>query len=114
MPWLLVIANHKIQILLNDCTSNNSFSWSSCLDFADQEIDYCHQTASQIQPQAGHVAADWHCFEPNSIININNSDYIVTDKGSAITGRRFDIWFDDCQDALKVLGIYPVKIPNYE
>ena len=97
-----------------DCAGTGSLSWSSCLEFDDQTTDYCHQTASQITPEPNHVAADWQCFPALSTVVVNDQQYIVTDKGSAITGRRFDIWFDNCQDALRVLGIYPVQIPNYD
>jgi len=94
------------------CALGQSFVWSPCKDFDDKTTDYCHQTASQTKPQAGTLAADWSCFSKDSIININGHNYQVTDKGSAIKGRRFDIWFDDCQDAFKVMGIYKIKIPN--
>jgi len=91
------------------CAMGGSLVWSPCHDFDDQNTDYCHQTASQSKPQAGTVAADWHCFPQNSTVTINGQDYQVTDRGAAITGRRFDIWFDNCQDAFKVLGIYQIN-----
>jgi len=97
---------------VNDCFSSYSFSWSSCLDFDETIVPYCHQTASETQPQPGQIAADWNCFTPGSIINIENQDYQVTDKGSAITGRRFDLWFDDCRHALSASGLYRIKIPE--
>lgn len=96
----------------DDCFTSGSMSWSSCLEFDDTQIEYCHQTAAQTKPQPGQIAADWQCFTKDSTINIDNQNYIVTDKGSAITGRRFDIWFDDCTQALKTMGIYKVKIPH--
>ncbi len=96
------------------CALGQSFVWSPCQEFDDQKVDYCHQTASQSKPQAGTVAADWACFPKNSLININGQDYQITDKGSAIKGRRFDIWFDNCQDAFRVLGIYKIAIPHYD
>jgi 3D (Asp-Asp-Asp) domain-containing protein len=95
------------------CALGQSFVWSPCKEFDDKTIEYCHQTASQTKPQAGTLAADWSCFPKNSLININGHDYQVTDKGSAIKGRRFDIWFDNCQDAFQVMGIYKIAIPNY-
>lgn len=94
------------------CAMKQSFVWSPCLEFDDQNTEYCHQTASQTKPQSGTLAADWRCFAPQSFVNIHGQNYQVTDKGSAITGRRFDIWFDDCRDAFKVLGIYKITIPE--
>jgi 3D (Asp-Asp-Asp) domain-containing protein len=94
------------------CALGQSFVWSPCQEFDDKKTDYCHQTASQSKPQTGTVAADWTCFSQNSTINIDGKDYLVTDKGSAIKGRRIDIWFDNCQDAFKVMGIYKIAIPK--
>lgn len=92
-----------------DCQSS-TLSWSSCLDFNDKNISYCDQTADQSSPDAGQVAADWACFPKKSIVNIGGLDYTVTDKGSAIKGRRFDIWVNDCQEVDKKTGIYTIKI----
>lgn len=94
------------------CALGGSLSWSPCQDFDETKIDYCHLTASQTAPRAGDAAADWHCFPAGTTININGQNYRVTDRGSAITGRRFDLWFDNCQDAFKVLGIYKISLPS--
>ena len=94
------------------CALGQSFVWSPCQEFDDRTVDYCHQTASLAKPASGTIAADWSCFPQNSLININGRDYQVTDKGAAIKGRRFDIWFDNCQDAFQVLGIYKIAIPK--
>ena len=94
------------------CALGGSLSWSPCRDFDETKIDYCHLTASQTTPQAGDTAADWHCFSAGSTVNINDQTYRITDRGSAITGRRFDLWFDNCQDAFKVLGIYKISLPQ--
>ncbi len=91
--------------------SSTSLSWQGCKDFDDTKIDYCHQTASTLKPEAGHIAADWSCFAKNSEIEIEGKKYSVTDKGGLIKGRRFDIWFDSCSEAEKTTGIYKVKIP---
>jgi 3D (Asp-Asp-Asp) domain-containing protein len=93
------------------CALGGSLAWSPCHDFDDQTIPYCHQTATGAEPKPGDVAVDWSCFAKGSIVNINERDYRVTDKGAAITGRRADIWFADCQDAFKVIGIYKIRIP---
>lgn len=90
----------------------SSFSWQGCQEFDDQNSDYCHQTASTVKPEAGHVAADWSCFQKNSQLEIDGHPYTITDKGGLIKGRRFDIWFDDCTEAEKATGIYRVKIPQ--
>jgi 3D (Asp-Asp-Asp) domain-containing protein len=92
--------------------SSSSLSWQGCKEFDDTKVDYCHQTASTLKPEAGHIAADWGCFAKNSEVEIDNKKYSVTDKGGIIKGRRFDIWFDTCSEAEKTTGIYKVKIPK--
>jgi len=88
--------------------SSNTFSWSPCLDFNDKLTPYCDKTASGEIPKEGEVAADWRCFPNKSTVNIKGKNYIVTDKGSIIKGRRFDIWFNNCQDTFMKTGIYNV------
>lgn len=92
--------------------SSSSLQWQGCKDFNESEVDYCHQTASTLKPEIGHIAADWDCFAKNSEIEIDSKKYSVTDKGGIIKGRRFDIWFDDCSEAEKATGIYNVKTPQ--
>ncbi len=92
-----------------NCASS-SLSWQGCKDFNDSKTAYCHQTASTVAPEAGHLAADWSCFPEKSEIVIDEKKYTVTDKGGIIKGRRFDIWFDDCDEATKATGIYKVKL----
>lgn len=89
---------------------SSSFRWQGCKDFNNQQVDYCHQTASTVKPEAGHVAADWKCFDMNSQVEIDKKIYTITDRGGLIKGRRFDIWFDDCSEAEKTTSIYKVKI----
>ncbi len=89
---------------------SSSLSWQGCKEFDDSKTDYCHQTASTVKPETGHIAADWNCFKKNSVVEIDGKPYTITDKGALITGRRFDIWFDDCTKAEKATGIYKVKI----
>ena len=97
-----------------NCSGNNSLRWSGCLEFDDQKVSYCDKTASQVKPRVGHIAADWKCFAKNSELEIGGKVYTVTDKGSAITGRRIDVWLDDCKQALNIIGLYKIKIPeNY-
>jgi len=95
----------------NDCAITGPLSWASCKEFDDKQTDYCDLTASNTKPQPGQVAADWSCFPAKSTITIDGRNYLVTDKGSAITGRRFDIWFTNCEDAFKATGIYKVRLP---
>lgn len=92
--------------------SSNSLNWSSCAEFDDSKISYCNKTASTIEPKADHIAADWDCFPKGTPLEIDNKIYKVTDKGGVIKGRRIDIWFDSCNDALKSTGIYKVNIPK--
>ena len=110
--WLCAVAlncscpNGRSQA--NDC-SDKGMTWSACYDFNDKTTPYCNMTASQEEPNVGHAAADWNCFEKNSIVNIDGKNYRVTDRGGAIKGRRFDIWVDNCKDAYKITGIYKVR-----
>jgi len=92
--------------------SSNSLNWSSCNDFNDKTTAYCDKTASSLEPKSSHVAADWKCFPKDTPLEIDNTIYKVTDKGGIIKGRRIDIWFDSCAEALKATGIYRVKIPD--
>jgi len=89
--------------------NSNGFSWSSCLDFNENTTKYCHQTASGGMPQEGQVAADWTYFPKLSKVCIGGITYTVTDQGSAIKGRRFDIWQNSCSNARKITGSYSVK-----
>lgn len=90
---------------------SSGLTWGACKDFNDQKKTYCNQTATFTQPIPGTAAADWSCFPAGSQIEVAGQKYTVTDKGSAIKGRRVDLWFDDCQAAFKAIGIYQVKIP---
>lgn len=94
------------------CSGQSGLTWSSCRDFDDQTTPYCRLTALGSEPKPGFAAADWQCFAPDSQITINGKNYRVADKGSAIVGRRFDIWFDNCQDAMNAIGLYQVSIPK--
>lgn len=93
-----------------NCAVKTDFAWAPCLDFNDTDTEYCHQTASQAKPEPGQIAADWSCFQAKDVVSIDGKDYLVTDKGSAIKGRRFDMWFDNCEEAFQATGIYEVKI----
>ena len=96
----------------NDECASATMHWQTCNEFNDAALAYCHQTASSLEPKAGHVAADWNCFPQGTPLEINDKTYHVTDKGGIIKGRRIDIWFDDCEEALKATGIYKIKIPK--
>lgn len=91
--------------------SSSSLKWQGCRDFDEKTLPYCHQTASTVEPEPGHVAADWKCFPKNSLVDIDGKSYTVTDKGGLIKGRRFDLWFEDCEQVTKTTGIYKVKLP---
>lgn len=98
----------------NDCQNSQGFGWKSCSDFDDKNLAYCNQTASGGEPSSGQVAADWSCFSKNSSVCINGTTYAVTDKGSAIKGRRFDIWVNDCSQAGNYTGTVNVKAGTCE
>ena len=90
---------------------NSGLAWAACREFDDRQTTYCNQTATLSHPAPGTIAADWSCFPPASQVLINGQPYVVADKGSAIKGRRLDLWFANCQDAFKAIGIYQVGIP---
>ena len=94
----------------NDCSNSKGFSWSSCNDFNDKTVAYCNATAGGGQPGAGQIAADWSCFNKNSSLCINGTNYTVTDKGGAIKGRRADIWVNNCNDAGAYTGTFDAKV----
>jgi len=96
----------------NSECSSDTLRWQACQDFNEVTTMYCNQTASTLEPAEGHVAADWGCFPGGTPLEIDGQVYKVTDKGGVIKGRRIDIWFDDCSEALKATGIYKVKIPE--
>ncbi len=93
----------------HDCSNSKGFTWSSCNDFDNKNVPYCQQTASGGSPTSGSVAADWSCFPKLSNICINGQTYTVTDKGSAITGSRIDVWTDNCAQAYNITGTYIIK-----
>lgn len=95
----------------SQCASE-TLNWKACKDFNEVTTNYCNKTASTLEPEAGHVAADWSCFPGGTPLEIEGKNYKVTDKGGVIKGRRIDIWFDDCDQALKATGIYKVRIPK--
>lgn len=98
------------------CYNSKGFTWKPCLDFDPDKIDYCNQTASGDNPGQiiGAIAADWKCFQKNSklsipgLSSINGGQFTVVDKGSAIQGRRIDVWVDDCNMAKDITGTYTV------
>jgi hypothetical protein len=97
-----------------DCFNSNGFIWSACKPFPVDE-PYCHLNFAGNQPRVGEVAADLSCFPINTVVNIKNltnpdagdNKFIVADKGSAIKGRRFDVWTKNCDD--NITGIYKIN-----
>lgn len=73
---------------------------------------YCNKTASGIEPQVGHIAADGSCFNFGDKICLGGKITLtVTDRGSAIKGRRFDIFSgEDRNAALAKTGIALVTL----
>ena len=82
--------------------------WNPCLSF---EGDYCDKTKSGSTPTVGTIAADISCFPFGSIIAINGKDYTVKDTGSAIKGKRIDIWSEGCKN-LPMTGVANVTIKS--
>lgn len=91
------------------CCNSKNYCWKPCNDFNPSNTEYCNGTASGGAPGVGQVAADWSCFSKGSTINIQGlGSFTVTDKGSAIKGRRFDVWVDDCNQAKTITKTYSV------
>ncbi|MDD2807418.1 MAG: hypothetical protein PHW95_02785 [Patescibacteria group bacterium] len=80
--------------------SFGSLTWHPCVSFDANTTPYCNQTASGQAPRVGTVAAD-PCFPFGTQLCINGETYTVTDRGSAITGRHFDLWSDDYSAATR-------------
>lgn len=91
------------------CNSKN-FCWTCCNDFDDKNTPYCNATKSGGKPAEGQVAADWSCFPKSSQVCIGGTTYRVTDVGSAIKGRRFDVWQNSCAAAYDITGTYQTKV----
>lgn len=97
-----------------NCGNSVGFAWKGCKPFTTG--DYCTKTASGNEPKTGEIAADWNCFAKGSTISIPGlkekgiskaESLKVTDKGSAIKGRRFDVWTGtDCNKAKELTGTY--------
>lgn len=73
---------------------------------------YCTNTASGIAPAVGHIAADGGCFQFGDKVCLGGKITLtVTDRGSAIKGRRFDIFTGtDRNAALGKTGIASVTL----
>lgn len=75
-------------------------------------IPYCNKTASGDEPQVGHIAADGNCFNFGDKVCLGGKITLtVTDRGSAIKGRRFDIFSgQDRNTALAKTGVVLVTL----
>lgn len=73
--------------------------------------DYCTSTASGVKPDIGQIAADT-CFSFGDKVCLGGKITLtVTDRGSAIKGRRFDIFSgNDRQTALAKSGVVSVTL----
>jgi len=73
---------------------------------------YCTKTASGVAPQVGQIAADGACFSFGDKVCLGGKVTLtVTDRGSAIKGRRFDIFSGmDRQLALSRTGVVSVTL----
>jgi 3D (Asp-Asp-Asp) domain-containing protein len=82
-----------------------------CSPFA-AGIPYCNKTASGVEPVVGHIAADGNCFNFGDKVCLGGKITLtVTDRGSAIKGRRFDIFSgQDRNTALAKTGIVLVTL----
>src|SRR5258708_3367984 len=66
---------------------------------------YCHdgRTQSGVRTHTGIVAADWHVLPVGSVVRIIDGPttgiYTVMDTGSAIKGRRIDVYVPSCSRA---------------
>ena len=58
-------------------------------------------TATGTLARVGIVAADWKVYPPGTYIYIDGIGvYTVEDRGSAVQGHHFDIFFNTRQEAL--------------
>lgn len=73
---------------------------------------YCNNTASGVPPEVGQVAADGNCFNFGDKLCLGGKITLtVTDRGSAIKGRRLDIFSgSDRNTALARTGIGKITL----
>jgi len=96
---------------------SNYKGYQPCKPFSS-DTPYCNRTSSGSAPNLGDgtinnptsVAAP-DCINFNTRLCINNKNYIVTDRGGGIQGKRIDIWSgSDINTALKNSGIANMKL----
>lgn len=95
----------------------NHPNYQPCAAFTS-DINYCNKTGNGSAPIAGStIAGPINCagMGYGNTICATSSDgtkktYTITDTGSAITGKRIDIWTgSDCSKANQVTGVVNVK-----
>jgi hypothetical protein len=83
--------------------------YSPCNQFP-QTADYCNRTSSGAAPYIGSIAGP-NCSNLNygDKVCFNGKEYTITDTGSAIQGKRIDIWTGGCAGASSVTGSGTLK-----
>ena len=67
-------------------------------------------TASGTKVQEGRtIAVDTKLIKLGTVVTVNGHEYIAEDTGSAIKGKKIDIYFDSHEDALK-WGVRKVEV----
>jgi len=84
--------------------------YAPCKPFA-KDTAYCNAAANGAQPYIGSIAGPNCSNLPlGSQVCFDNKTYTITDRGSAIQGKRIDIWTGtDCGKANQVTGVGTLK-----
>lgn len=77
-----------------------------------QGTPYCTQNAAGHEPRMGEIAADGDCFNTGDKVCLGGKITLtVADRGSAIKGRRFDIWSGTSREnALANTGVASITL----
>jgi len=74
-----------------------------CAD-CNATVEICNHTSAGPAPSSDVVAADYSCFPQGEKICIKDKTYTVGDQGQLIKGAHFDVFNENCADAIAVGG----------
>jgi len=74
-----------------------------CAD-CNATIPICTKTSSGVPPSSDIVAGDYSCFSEGSKVCIGGKTYTVGDEGQWVKGAHFDVFNENCADAIAVGG----------
>lgn len=83
-------------------------AYCSCSECCGQWADGITYTGT-VATEGRTIAVDPGVIPLGSVVEINGSEYVAEDIGSAIKGKRLDIFFSDHNDAL-VWGVQDLEV----